>query len=465
MYSSGGLIHSNPPEPTPAQTWRSNGLVGWWGRDHSLERVVRGIVTGWQGRSSTHRVEITSADSHWPVALGPSGPIPSLTGLRTIAALAVLLFHYSQLVDLPPVIELFARDGHAGVGLFFVLSGFVLAYNYAGWFAGDLVRFRSFLWARFARIAPMHLLALLLMTPVGLATLRLAPHWREYGLRELILSWLSNLVLLHGLIPLQITRVWNVPSWSISDELLFYLAFPLFTYYVLDRQTRGRSLAVLAALLYGLEAVALLGATFSVYVVSRGMTSGDAAYLLDMVAGTSPFVRIWEFLIGCVAGVLYVTPSSSKLDDLLKRAMAIASVRNWTLAAVLAAVAGLVLFARSSGLAGIALDWLRYFLLFTPYFAILILALAAGPTFLTPLLSNRLMVRLGDASYSLYIIHWIPFVVLKQMMIDGHRPAAWLSLLSAVATIGVSVLLFDYIETPARRWLRERAPRWAKGIR
>src|SRR5690242_11232573 len=87
--------------------------------------------------------------------------IGALTGLRFFAALVVVLIHYSALIDYPPVLRQIAEHGRIGVGLFFVLSGFVLVYNYYEWFRHDLSRFGAFLQARAARILPMYYFALI----------------------------------------------------------------------------------------------------------------------------------------------------------------------------------------------------------------------------------------------------------------------------------------------------------------
>ncbi|MDX6231026.1 MAG: hypothetical protein QOI76_4416, partial [Frankiales bacterium] len=91
--------------------------------------------------------------------------LPALTGLRFVAALAVVLSHFSEqrLVDVPRRLVTFLDGGRTAVSLFFVLSGFVLAYNYAHLSTTD--QRRRFYVARFARIYPVVLLALLVAVP------------------------------------------------------------------------------------------------------------------------------------------------------------------------------------------------------------------------------------------------------------------------------------------------------------
>src|SRR5215475_10169980 len=89
--------------------------------------------------------------------------LPALTSLRFFAALHVVTFHlYTMHITAGPVwYQRLSSIGYVGVGLFFVLSGFILVYTYAGrsWTA------RSFWQARFARIYPAYLFSLSVTAP------------------------------------------------------------------------------------------------------------------------------------------------------------------------------------------------------------------------------------------------------------------------------------------------------------
>lgn len=90
--------------------------------------------------------------------------IKSLTGIRFFAAIFVIFFHYLDTKQYAGLyITELTRYGYVGVSLFFVLSGFVLAYNYPN-FTSAAERNR-FWWARFARIYPLYLVALLASLP------------------------------------------------------------------------------------------------------------------------------------------------------------------------------------------------------------------------------------------------------------------------------------------------------------
>lgn len=146
-----------------------------------------------------------------------------LTSLRFGAALLVFVYHCEPTAAFAGAYAL----GHAGVGFFFLLSGFILTYTYYGHFSGPISweNVREFYVARLARIYPLHLVSM------GLAIAVLArfggTFWdrSDYVTRasafvaqsSLMQSWLPNENIYFGL---------NSPAWSISVEAFFYALFP-----------------------------------------------------------------------------------------------------------------------------------------------------------------------------------------------------------------------------------------------
>jgi peptidoglycan/LPS O-acetylase OafA/YrhL len=168
-----------------------------------------------------------------------------LTSLRFFAAFWVVLFHYwpHLAADSTPAV---VAKGYLGVELFFILSGFILCHVYLPAVEAGRFRYGDFLWARLARIYPMHLATLIGIGLIGglalMAGLRIDPN-------ILSLSALpANLAMVHawGLAPVV---GWNHPSWSISAEWFAYLGFPAFAALALSLRRRPR-LAVVLALLF-----------------------------------------------------------------------------------------------------------------------------------------------------------------------------------------------------------------------
>src|SRR5580704_5650138 len=93
------------------------------------------------------------------------GRLEPLTGLRGVAACAVLIAHAIDISFYYKGVAIFhpfaARLAYFGMALFFVLSGFVIQYNYAGAFASGpffTATYRFFV-ARFARLYPLYIIS------------------------------------------------------------------------------------------------------------------------------------------------------------------------------------------------------------------------------------------------------------------------------------------------------------------
>ena len=93
--------------------------------------------------------------------------------------------------------------------------------------------------------------------------------------------------------------------------------------------------------------------------------------------------------------------------------------------------------------------------LFIAPFTLIVLVLAHGKNLLSPLLDHPWVVLLGEASFSLFIIHIIPFMAMKYYQeANGVVFNPLVTVAVIVATIVVSVLVYRYVEVPARKMLR-----------
>lgn len=152
-------------------------------------------------------------------AAAPPGLLPSLTGLRFVAAGLVVGYHlawqhlFADQGAQQTVFSLFSQGGWTGVGIFFVLSGFLLT-----WSARSADRVTGFWWRRVVKIFPNHLVTLVA------AVLLLALVTNAAVDRS---DTVANLFLVHSWFPSMTTRFSGNPvAWSLSCEALFYLAFP-----------------------------------------------------------------------------------------------------------------------------------------------------------------------------------------------------------------------------------------------
>src|SRR5262249_10668338 len=114
--------------------------------------------------------------------------VPTLTGLRFVAAFSVLIGHgFSWILhnhETPGgAIYWISQISGFGMTLFFVLSGFVIHYNYGSLVATRRLRgVGAFLWARFARLYPLFLLMMVVYVALSSRMLELlAGHPERFG--------------------------------------------------------------------------------------------------------------------------------------------------------------------------------------------------------------------------------------------------------------------------------------------
>lgn len=371
----------------------------------------------------------------------PKPQISSLTGLRFFAALHVLVYHLAlhfkaDFAALPVWASNIVGSGHLGVPLFFLLSGFVMAVTYLDAAPGVkvVIDARRYWVARLARIYPVYLLSLLLSLPLFLAykvpgvtgllsTAKAVANGLMHGM--LLQSWYPKIIL-----------DWNPPAWSLSVEAFFYGSFPFvvasFGLMTLDRKGLFRS----AVALWMLSIALTLGALMVQYA-NPGMDPKSIGGFRCVL----PLLRLPDFLIGIMVGRLFLlrktTGEGSGLPSLISAGAALA---------ILVAM----------GLTPETIDHNLISSLMLLPFAILLYGISHQVGLISHLLSKPGMVLLGEASYALYILHWPVLFGVKQglFLFQGHpivsSPLFYLPL-SGVLTIGLSVLVFRYLEAPLRQ--------------
>lgn len=359
--------------------------------------------------------------------------LPSLTGLRFIAALWVLGFHTLPRTGLPRPVAAFWNAGWAGVSLFFVLSGFILMHVYGGAAAAPQpFRTRDFLVARLARVYPAYLAALLFAVPEFARSLHLNPGAPSGA--TLAGVCLSAVTMTQAWIP-GWGCWWNCPGWSLSVEAFFYLTFPLLAP-VIGRLRRPTT----ATLGLGVWLLALA------VVISLSRSDGPERVFRFGLTAWTPLLRLPEFIVGMCAA------------HALRRPDGMPRVSMWT-----GGMAAGVIFAASMLPASPWRGGLLWPGLTLP-FAIVIGALSS-PRSRSPLAWPWLQ-RLGNASYSLYLFHAVGhgylLAVINRTIGRGHD-AAWLTFaVYLVLALWSSVLMHDLVEVPARLairdWTRRKGP-------
>jgi peptidoglycan/LPS O-acetylase OafA/YrhL len=398
-------------------------------------------------------------------------PVPALTGLRLIATLSIVIAHARELVAPvgSPVNNWLGAQAGFGMTLFFVLSGFVIHYNYGASLAhGSRTTVFYFLWVRFARLYPLFLLVVLVDTYIGfkrvLAGIYVADEWLTMTFQGLpyylamVQSWIYRMIgsrtLIYGM------GESASLTWSISTEWFFYLAFVPAAHMVV-RLKKARhivSAALLICLIWGaLDLMAFRnrdsinawsGATFAaVGEAEDGFQESFFRWLLYF----SPYMRLGEFLLGCFTAQLFLIlkdREQSRRETNIGRGLILLAGLSipMVLAGMYAFGGPLLPFSLNIGLA--------------PSVAVMIFCLARYRTSLASFLSTRPIVMAGEASYSIYLLHVLVLQKLHQVVFSkiSLAPLAELSVV-VVAVVAVSLVSYAVFESPARRWLRSLFPR------
>ena len=149
-----------------------------------------------------------------------------LESIRGISALVVLLFHLKETTNSLLVQNFLVLNGDIFVDFFFVISGFVITYNYSSRIHTFLDLFK-FKFKRFLRLYPLHFLTLIIFVLIEIAKYFLANKMNIFSSSEPfsinnINTFIHNLFLTQAFLPL---NSFNIPSWSISVEFYTYFLF------------------------------------------------------------------------------------------------------------------------------------------------------------------------------------------------------------------------------------------------
>lgn len=367
-----------------------------------------------------------------------NGEIKPLTSFRGIAAFMVLIYHVRVLNDWNFIVDDYTAiisRGYLWVDFFFILSGFILAYVYGSTFDGAFGRadYLNFLRRRLLRIYPLHLATLLLFVP--LVAMDLYEGRAEETPSTYALTFIHNLLLVQSW-HVDDALSWNKPSWSISAEWAAYLLFPLFFFIVY------RLRLLLASAFVGLGLACL--------------------YVMMLLTSDQKLDIHFDYgVLRCYAGFCLGILVYRVYEGLHRRATGAAgelAIARDRLCLLVLALIAILLHAPVHDI------WLL------PAFALLILGAALNRGTVKRALETPVLYGLGLISYSLYMTHWFVLDVTLRVRdgLGGGEPGtaliAGLMVAMIVATIGLSVITYRYVEQPFRRW-PWRLPRLIPALR
>lgn len=371
--------------------------------------------------------------------------IYSLTSMRFFASMIIVISHIGYYLNLHPENHLihtlfFQTHGRAPLftllgtplmTLFFILTGFVITYRYEYQIKNQSTTNHHFLIARFARLYPTYLLTLGLSLPLLFINNIYTDDY--FDTLNVILKTLLNLCLLHSYVPYyDIMSNVNPPIWTLSVDVLFYLSFP----YLIKMRPGRLYLFTLLLLL-----IVFSCATVEFYqkiAISR---------IFSFI--TSPFFRIVDFIIGIHLARLFIALKDRAPGSGLFHLLEPLSIGVY-----------LLFFCLERKFIIPVVYAFDLFYLLPIGFIVLTFAFQKG--FISRFLQLRSLVLLGNASYAIYIYHWMIISYtnywLKIFNIPTHATLLVVSLMLFVigASIGVALLSYTYFEQPLNNFIRRR---------
>ena len=330
------------------------------------------------------------------------GGLPGLQIGRACAALSVTAFHLADRNDGTALFDNWLFFGRLGVDFFFVLSGFIIFYAHRG-DIGRPGKLRDYLAKRITRIYPVYLLVLACVVALAFLT-------HAHARPPVPLQLLSEVTLFH----LRPTPMIIGVEWTLFNEVAFYLFF--------------------VALILNKMSGLVIGAVWLAMIVAIHTYFPWGVWTEYRTLATCENLN---FFFGILAALAYRrTPQR----------MASAG-----LAAAAAAVAAMILVEHHTG----ERMWMRliYGLCFT-----LMVIYAAKIQLGRPGRAVSVLIALGDASYSLYLVHLPIESRLKLLFQKVHAPEALTFLPILVLTVGAAYAFHILVEKRVMSMLRPAGP-------
>lgn len=391
----------------------------------------------------------------------PAGRLLGADFVRASACFIVLFHHLTQKIDFGSplggsgIAQALANGGTFGVGIFFVLSGFLLARPF--WQAMDrgdaMPSLRVYAIRRAARILPGFWVALTLSFALSVFIWGHEPDgwlWLRFAAGFLLVSdwhWLT-------FFPVEV----NGPLWSIGFEVTSYALLPLGFLAIFAIGRRVPAWASRLAFLGVLGAALMAHLAFSTWVVvdpyNMGWEYGMQGGAKQWMPWFNPFSFFAMFALGALAGGVQVM---------------LAGVRHWLMDIIcLTALigAGVYMYGEAYREAGELYGWLRVPYRFPIMHGLIGVVLATGPStvVLGRLLDNPPVRFLATISFGIYIYHTLVLELIQVYWIADFRYGAMTDTNLWLAAVAVSVGVSIALATLSYRFLEAPVIAWARGL-
>jgi peptidoglycan/LPS O-acetylase OafA/YrhL len=383
------------------------------------------------------------------------GQIPELEGLRGVAVLWVLVFHYfiagSELFEDPlnaliartPALDTIVRHGYYALDLFFLISGFLLTLP---WFrhaaeGKTAPSARDFYVRRIRRIVPAYYVQLAFLFLLAVPLLHGVSIWWLDPMKMLGNVY-AHLFFLHYTTPLTSSSMSiNGVLWSLTLEAQYYLLLPLLAPFFVRFPWRSALAFIAVAITWRWLAANDMDALvhFLTSIDARPAAPEDRVRILVM---TQLPGYLGHFAVGILAG-----------REWLRVRQRVVTPRSALARFALAAVALTLAYAVHAG-AGIGPGWMRWLATLAAFAVAMVALISHENRFARLLLANPPIAFFGRISYSVFLYHlpllflWVRFAAPKN---------SWLSFPVYFALVlVVAWLSYRYIETPFLKSKRQR---------
>lgn len=348
--------------------------------------------------------------------------LTKLDGLRGIASLMIVLYHYPARYIHQDLYEFFfIRKAYTFVDFFFVLSGFVIAYNYNS--LGSFQEFKVFYKKRFIRLYPMLFFSVLVYFSFRVFAIYSFPSVvdSDTDIQGLMMKALDSLLFTNSTPILGSTTGLNLPSWSISSEMISYFVFGIIA---LISSLRVKNSIYLGLILSSAIILFNLGTLFKL---------GDYGFIRGL----------FSFLLG------YFVWKMSLEDFRLKNYL------EYATPLLIGICLYILSITQEKGTA------LLFEFVVPVVFGVAILIILKSDGLLSKLLQSKAIQFLGEISYSLYLNHFliilvVPQVLFKFLKLENNTFNQFSVFLIVLAlSISYSYITYKYVELRFGRVLKK----------
>ena len=351
--------------------------------------------------------------------------IKPLTSLRFFFAIMVFVSHLSYLEKSsnPILSNLFINffsEGYIGVSFFFILSGFILSYNYYEKITTGQYPFKLFYINRFSRIYPLHILTFLISFIFV----------SEYFIENPIFYFKTSLIhifLLQSFFKIPKIHInFNPPSWSISNEIFFYFLTPIlfFAFFKLKKYVI-KIIVVILIIIFLIIGMSVLPSKFARFIFY-----------------VNPLIRVFDFIMGIFLYLIYKKINFQNFSKLYSTILELLSIIIFSI---------FLTFHKDVS------QVYRYSIYYWLPILFIIFIFSNQNGWISKLLSQKVFIYLGEISFGFYMIHFLAIrLYFTYFYVDPQINSGYFEIFQILFfSIICSILSFEFYEKRANIYLKK----------